>query len=177
MSILQMATPDTARGDVADIYAQIGQAWGGVPNVMRIWSASPFLLRQQWEYIGYSMQHPRLSLALLATIRMLVSQAGNCGYCIEMNAGMLMNMAGWTAQQVDATRTDFNNSPLSDSEKTLLGLVLKATHDSNRVTALDVQAARDAGWSDGDILDAVTHGARMVAGDIVINAFKVERDF
>ncbi len=34
-----------------------------------------------------------------------------------------------------------------------------------------------AGWSDSDILDAVNHGARMVAGDIVINGFKVERDF
>jgi hypothetical protein len=40
-----------------------------------------------------------------------------------------------------------------------------------------MQAARAAGWSDGDILDAVNHGARMVAGDIIINGFKVERDF
>lgn len=59
----------------------------------------------------------------------------------------------------------------------LLGLVLKATRDSNSVSPVDLQAARAAGWSDGDILDAVNHGARMVAGDIVINGFKVERDF
>jgi alkylhydroperoxidase/carboxymuconolactone decarboxylase family protein YurZ len=59
----------------------------------------------------------------------------------------------------------------------LLGLVLKATRDSNSVTALDVQGAREAGWTDGDILDAVNHGARMVAADILINGFKVERDF
>ncbi|OZA13517.1 MAG: hypothetical protein B7X94_02265, partial [Hydrogenophilales bacterium 17-62-8] len=75
------------------------------------------------------------------------------------------------------TSADFNDSPLSLKEKTLLGLVLKATRDSTRVDAADLQAARDAGWSDGDILDAVNHGARMVAGDIIINGFKVERDF
>ncbi len=94
-----------------------------------------------------------------------------------MNAGMLINMAGWTPEQVAATRADFNHSPLSPQEKTLLGLVLKATRDSNSLSASDLQVARDAGWSDSDILDAVNHGARMVAADIIINGFKVERDF
>jgi alkylhydroperoxidase family enzyme len=123
------------------------------------------------------MQHPTLSFPLAASIRMLVSQGGNCSYCIDMNGGMLINMAGWTPDQVAATRTNFNDSPLSPKEKTMLGLVLKATSDSNSVSAADLQAAREAGWSDSDILDAVNHGARMVAGDIIINGFKVERDF
>jgi AhpD family alkylhydroperoxidase len=116
-------------------------------------------------------------MPLTACIRMLVSQAGHCDYCIDMNAGMLINMAGWTPEQIAATRADFHDSPLSPAEKMLLGLVLKATRDSSSVSALDMQAARAAGWSDGDILDAVNHGARMVAGDIIINGFKVERDF
>ena len=90
---------------------------------------------------------------------------------------MLINMAGWTPEQVAATRANYNDSPLSPKEKTLLGLVLKATRDSNSVTAADMQAARAAGWSDSDILDAVNHGARALAGDIIINGFKVDRDF
>lgn len=177
MSILQTVTPESATGEVAEIYAQIKSAWGHVPTAIQAYSANPFLLRHQWEYYGSIMQHPTLSMPLTASIRMLVSQAGNCGYCIDMNGGMLINMAGWTPDQVAATRADFNDSPLSLKEKTLLGLVLKATRDSTRVDAADLQAARDAGWSDGDILDAVNHGARMVAGDIIINGFKVERDF
>jgi uncharacterized peroxidase-related enzyme len=177
MTILQTVTPETATGEVAEIYAQIKNAWGHVPTAMQVFSANPFLLRHQWEYYSSVMQHPRLSFPLAACIRMLVSQGGNCAYCIDMNAGMLMNMAGWTPDQVAATRADFKNSPLSESEKILLGLVLKSTRDSNSVSALDLQAAREMGWSDGDILDAVNHGARMVAGDIIINAFKVERDF
>jgi len=177
MSILQTLTPETATGEVAEIYAQITQAWGYVPTAIQIYSANPFLLRNQWEYYANMMQHPRITFPLAACIRMLVSQGGNCTYCIDMNAGMLIGMAGWTPEQVAATRADFKNSPLTASEKMLLGLVLKATRDSNSVTALDVQAAREAGWSDADILDAVSHGARMVAADILINGFKVERDF
>jgi len=177
MSILQTVTPENATGEVAAIYAQIQEAWGHVPTAIQIFSANPFLLKQQWEYYGSIMQHPSLSMALTTCIRMLVSQAGSCGYCIDMNAGMLINMSGWTPDQVAVTRADFNKSPLSDKEKTLLGLVLKATSNSNNVTAADMQTARSAGWSDSEILDAVNHGARMVAGDILINGFKVERDF
>ena len=177
MSILQTVTPESATGEVAEIYAQIKSAWGHVPAAIQAFSANPFLLKHQWEYYGSIMQHPTLSFPLTASIRMLVSQAGNCGYCIDMNAGMLINMAGWTPEQVAATRADFNDSPLSPKEKTLLGLVLKATRDSNSVSTSDLHAAREAGWSDCEILDAVNHGARMVAGDIIINGFKVERDF
>jgi uncharacterized peroxidase-related enzyme len=177
MSILRTVTPEAATGEVANVYSQIQGAWGYVPTAIQAFSGNPFLLRHQWEYYGSIMQHPTLSFPLTATIRMLVSQAGNCRYCIDMNGGMLINMAGWTPEQVAATRADFRDSPLSPAEKALLGLVLKATGDSNSVSAADLQAARDAGWSDADILDAVNHGARMVASDIIINAFKVERDF
>jgi uncharacterized peroxidase-related enzyme len=177
MTILQTVTPETATGEVAEIYAQIKAAWGYVPTAIQAFSANPFLLRHQWEYYGNIMQHPRLTFPLTASIRMLVSQGGNCTYCIDMNAGMLINMAGWTPEQIAATRADFNDSPLSPQEKILLGLVLKATRDSNSVNVADLQAARAAGWSDSDILDAVNHGARMVAADIIINGFKVERDF
>lgn len=177
MSILQTVTPEAATGEVAEIYAQIKNAWGHVPTAIQAYSANPFLLKHQWEYYGSIMQHPTLSFPLTASIRMLVSQAGHCDYCIDMNGGMLINVAGWTPEQVAATRADFNDSPLSPQEKTLLGLVLKATSNSSRVDAADLQAARAAGWTDRDILDAVNHGARMVASDIIINGFKVERDF
>ncbi|MHB8914990.1 MAG: carboxymuconolactone decarboxylase family protein [Thiobacillus sp.] len=177
MSILQTVTPETATGEVAAIYAQIQQAWGQVPTAIQAYSANPFLLKQQWEYYGSIMQHPTLTMPLTTCIRMLVSQAGNCTYCIDMNAGMLINMGGWTPDQVAATRANYLDSPLSPQEKTLLGLVLKMTRDSTSITPTDMQVARDAGWADSDILDAVNHGARMVAGDIIINGFKVERDF
>lgn len=177
MSLLNTIPPESATGEVADIYAQVQSAWGRIPTPLQLRSVSPFLLAHTWSYYSHITQHPTLSMPLTTCIRMLVSQAGNCGYCIDMNSGMLINMAGWTPEQVAATRADFNSSPLSDKEKALLGLVLKVTRDPNGVNAADLQAARDAGWTEGEIFDAVNHGANMVAGDILINAFEVERDF
>ena len=177
MSIIQTVKPEAATGEVAALYKQMEKTMGRVPTPFQMYSSNPFLLKQQVEYIGSIMAHPTLSMPLTTCIRMLVSKEGDCQYCIGMNAGLLMNMAEWTVDQVSATQADFNNSPLSAKEKTMLALVLKMTHDPHSIGSGDLQKVRDAGWTDSDILDAVNHGARMVAGDILINGFKVERDY
>lgn len=177
MSLLQTVAPDTATGPVAATYAQIRAVWGSVPTAIQLFSPSPFLLQHQWDYYASVLQHPTLSPALLTCIRMLVSIRGQCDYCIDMNAGLLIQMCQWTPDQVAATRADYRQSPLAEREQILLGLVLKATQTPTDVTANDLNVVRAAGWSDGELLDAVNHGARMVAGDILINTFKVERDF
>ena len=40
-----------------------------------------------------------------------------------------------------------------------------------------MQQLKSLGWEEGDIVDAVAHGARNSAADIVLNTFKVEQDF
>ncbi len=177
MSLLDMAQPEEATGDVARIYAEIKQEFGNVPNVLKIWSVSPMLLKQQWDFIAYSLKHPKLSGVLLACIRLMVSRSDHCDYCVDMNTGMLVNMYGWTPDQVDYLIDNPADANLSHSEKAMLGLVLKAVRHSTQVTASDVAHVRDQGYSDHDIMDAVAHGARMSASDIVLNAFRVEKDF
>lgn len=177
MSLIQTVQPEDAQGEIAEIYAQIRHAFGNVPNVMRIWSASPFLLKQQWEFIAYSMHHPCLSGALLACIRMLVSRGNHCAYCVDLNTGMLINMYGWSPGEVEAMIDNPTQANLQPRERAMLGLVLKAVTHSTSVTAADITHLKEQGYSDQDILDAIAHGARMSAADIVINAFKVEKDF
>ncbi len=177
MTLLKTVSPEAASGEVAALYDHMKAAFGGVPNALSIWSESPLLLKQQFEFIGYYMQYPRLSGALLATIRMLVSVDTKCIYCVEFNAGMLINMMGWTPEQVAATNTDPSAANLPEREKNLLTWVLKSVQDANHVTAEELDALRAQDWSDQDILEALSHGARMVAGDIILNAFKVKRDY
>ncbi len=177
MSLLTTINPENATGEVAEMYRGIQSVMGRVPSVMQLWSASPFLMRQNWDYSNYMMQHPTLTMQLSATIRMLISEQNDCRYCIDFNAALLIDHCQWTEEQVLATRANYADSPLNEREKCLLGFVLKATHDSHSVTADDVANLRTQGWTDCDIYDALNHAARMVAGDIMINALKVERDF
>lgn len=177
MSLIQTVAPESAEGEVAEIYAQIEQAMGSVPNALRIWSASPLLLRQQWEFIRYSMQHPSLSGALLACIRLLVSHGNHCTYCVDLNTAMLINLFGWAPGEVEAMLDNPARAKLEHHERAMLGLALKAVTHSSSVGAADIAHLREQDYSDQDILDAIAHGARMAAADLVLNALKVEKDF
>jgi AhpD family alkylhydroperoxidase len=177
MTLIATVTPDKASGKVADVYRDISKVFGRVPNAMQLYSPSPELLAQQWGAMRYYLGHPSLGFPLLATIRMLVSQENDCHYCIGMNGTLLMQMAGWTAEQVAETKRDADAAPLPPGDKALLGFVLKAVVDREPVTRAEIGALTKLGWSEADILDAVAHGARNVAVDIVFNAFQIEDDF
>lgn len=52
--------------------------------------------------------------------------------------------------------TDFRTAPISPEEKTLFAFLEKVVKASNEVTRTDVDAVRDAGWSEEAIYDAIT---------------------
>ncbi|MCK9355190.1 MAG: hypothetical protein M0P59_13695 [Gallionella sp.] len=150
---------------------------GRVPNAFQMYSSSPALLEQNFMAIAYYMQHPTLSFPLLATVRMLVSQKNDCQYCVGLNEAMLMGMANMTPEQIAATKRDPQEAPLPEKDKAMLLLVLKATQSPKSVEKTELDQLRALGWNDGEIMDAVYHGARNVAADIVFNTFKIENDY
>ena len=48
--------------------------------------------------------------------------------------------------------------------------------DAHAINAEDLDTLRAMQWSDQDILDAINHASRMLATDIIFNAFKIEKD-
>jgi AhpD family alkylhydroperoxidase len=177
MSIISTVAPQDAKGQVAQVYGQVEQAMGRLPNAMRLFSASPDVLTMQWQHIGYYFQHPTLSFPLLASIRMLVSQDNDCAYCIGMNEAMLIERCGFTPEQTAAAKLNPADIPLPEKDKALLLFALKATKSPKAISAAELDALRHLGWNDRDLFDAVNHAARNVAVDILFNSFKIENDF
>ncbi|MDY0264546.1 MAG: hypothetical protein RBR12_05110 [Sulfurospirillum cavolei] len=178
MPLIQTIKPEDATGELAELYGNITAMRGRVSNSAQIFSASPELIKQQMSFIEYYMlKQKSLSMPLLASIRMLISDKNSCSYCVDMNASILINMLGWTPKEVEAMRADPQNAKLDANEKAMLLFVLKAVRTPHDVNAHDVQKLRDLGYSDGEILDATNHGARMSAIDIIFDAFKIEKDF
>ena len=177
MPLIHTVPPAHATGQVKDVYDQVTAAFGHIPNGMQIYSSSPELMTKQWQSIGYYMQHPNLSFALLALMRMLISQAGHCEYCIGFNEAMLINQAGFTPEQIAAVKRDPASAPLPEKDRAMLSFVLKAVHDSNSTTPSDISGLKQLGWTDSDILDGLNHGAYMLAADTLLNALKVDIDY
>lgn len=174
MPLIRTIEPEEATGELAKLYQTIEAMRGSVGNNAKLFSLSPELLRQQMDFIQFYMNHPTLSMPLLAAIRIMVSSDEECKFCIDFNTGLLINLAGWTIDQVNAMRKDPNAANLPKRETAMLNLTIKAIRNAHGVTANDLDALRDIGWSDNDILDAVNHATRMLATDIIFNTFKIE---
>lgn len=172
MPLIQTTPPEKAQGKLAELYAEAEAMFGMVPDSVQMLGVSPAILENQLEFVGYYRGHATLSMPFLAMIRLLVSKACHSPFCQRVNSGLLLK-AGFSEEQIAAMQADPKAAPISEKEKALLMLVLKATDDPHSVTAADVDRVRSLGWSDVDIFDAVAHGARMVAGNIILDAFKV----
>ena len=175
MALVQTTLPEKAEGKLAELYAEVEQMFGMVPNNVRMLGVSPPLLENQLQLIGHYMGHPTLTTPFLAMVRMLVSKACHSPYCQSLNSGLL-SKAGFTSEQIAAMQADPAQVPLDEKQKTLLLFVLKACDNPHSVSAEDMDRLRSLGWSEVDVVDAVAHGARMVGTNIIFDTFKIDRD-
>lgn len=174
MPLIQTITPKDATGELAKLYTMIETIHGSVGKNAQLFSIRPELLRHQLDFIKYYMNHPTLSMPLLAAIRIMVSNNEECLFCIDFNTAILTNIAGWSVDQITAMRFNINDANLPPREIGLLALVLKATRNAHGVNANDLDTVREMGWNDSDLLDAVNYAARMVATNMIFNTFKIE---
>jgi len=175
MALLQTTPPEKAEGKLAELYAEVEQLFGMVPNNVRMLGVSPALLENQLQLIEHYMGHPALSVPFLAMVRMLVSKACRSPYCQNLNTGLLLK-AGFTKEQVAAMQADPSQAPLDEKQRALLLFVLKACDNPHAAVPKDLDRLKAMGWSEPDILDAVAHGARMVGTNIIFDTFKIDLD-
>jgi len=176
MPLIHTIAPQEATGELAQLYAQVLALRGRVPNSSQIWSSSPDLYKQQLAFIDYYRLHKSLSVALLASIRILVSSSTNCQYCVDFNSAMLINQMGWSPQEVMELKQEGTSIQLSEKENKMLSFVLKSVKNNKKADVNELNILRGLGWSDADLLDALQHGTRMLAVDIIFNTFDIEND-
>lgn len=175
MSLIDTISPEQADGAVAAIYRGVQERFGFVPHGLQLLAPSPKLLEDQVGRIAYYHSHPTLGGALLAAIRYLVADHTGCTYCIDLNAGMLLQM-GYTPDVLQAARRDPDALPLPARDKAMLHLALKVVRAAHEVGESDIAELRALGWRDQEILEAAHHATFAVSLDLVFNAFQVDAE-
>jgi hypothetical protein len=90
--------------------------------------------------------------------------------CVSFNERLLARM-GMSAQQIQALATGTGPIALEETEAELLAFVRKALEAPESIGEPDLESLRRSGWSDGDVLDAVAHGASLLASSALQKAF------
>jgi len=177
MSLITTTLPQQAEGKIAEIYQEIESKFGFIPNAIQLGSINPNHMARHWQGIQETIAHETLSAKLFTLIRLLVSETMHCEYCVGLNAGILMQTYGMSAEEIAQVKHSAKQAPLDERELALLEFVIKGVGDSNSITAEDIEGLKQHGCSEREIFDALAQGASQVAGDIILNAFKVEHDF
>lgn len=177
MALINFPNPSNATDKTKALFEQIEKDLGSIPNVLQLYGLSPVILEKMYQEVMYFFQHPSLSVPLLAFVRLSVSTAHNCQYCVTFNKQLLIHKVGMTVEQINAGIENPENAPLNDKEKLMLKFLLKATNEKVKTQAEDINELKQAGWSESDIFEALYHAARNVAVDIIVKGVHLESDY
>ena len=146
--------------DEEDVPAEVKELWalpleklGFVPNVLRVFALRPKHLLGWWAYYDELLRgESGLTKAQREMIAVVVSVANRCHYCIVSHTAALRKLTK-DPDLVDRLATGYKYADLDPRDRAMLDFAVKLTEASDRCTDEDVQALRDAGWNDEEIMD------------------------
>jgi len=146
-----------------------------VADIVKCFSHRPDFMQQVMDFswkLHFSDGH--LSERVKEMIATLVSGQNRCPYCMHSHAFFLSEQG--TARDAVAAigRGEIDTAAITEAERALLRFSKKLTRESYRNTPADVQALRDAGWSEPQIAEAVYITAMFGLFNRVANAFGLE---
>ena len=119
---------------------------------------------------GASMMHSSLSQPFFAWIRYLVAHNSDCTFCIDVNAGMLLQM-GASQENLQDALEDATTAPLPEKEKALLSACIQVIRDRCTLQKEEIDHLKRLGNTDTELVAAFHHAAHSQAADMMINAF------
>jgi uncharacterized peroxidase-related enzyme len=159
MPYIKVIHPDEAGGKLKKIYDRVTGPGGQVDNVLQIHSLRPHTLEGHMALYKAVLHYPRNELPtwFLEAIGVLVSLLNDCSYCARHHgAGMKRLLAKEPEKYqacIEQLHRDHPGAPFTAAERAALEYAHKLTLAPGFVQDSDLQPMRDAGYTDGQILE------------------------
>jgi len=154
MSRISTVDPTTVDNQVTEIFAEIHTAFGRIPNLFKTYAHHPPLLEANWYKVKRVMMEGVLPRKVKESIAVLVSKDNSCSYCIAAHEGALQSI-GISSEEINIIETDLDRADFTDKEKALIKLARKANSSPLQVTDEELGAARTAGATDAELVEAM----------------------
>jgi uncharacterized peroxidase-related enzyme len=150
---LDVPGADDVPDEVKELWAKPLEKLGFVPNVLRVYAIRPRHLQLWNEFYDELMRgESGLTKAQREMIAVVVSTANRCHYCIVSHSAALRKLTG-DPLLVEQLLTNHAYAPVDAKERAMLDFTVKLTERSSTCTEADVDALREAGWSNEEIMD------------------------
>ena len=150
MPRLATVDPATAEGQARTLLGRVERALGVTPNMMRAMASSPAVLDAYLQFSG-ALSKGLLPGRVQEQIALVAAVRNECGYCLAAHT-VLGAKAGVSAEDLVAGRDARASDP-----KTQAALVFAEQVIATKgfVADEDLDAVREAGYSDGEIGEIV----------------------
>ena len=172
MPRLNAVTADQAEGELKEIYDGLTSKMGKIINIFQAMGNSPAALKA---YLSMSaaLAEGDLSPEDREAIYLAVSQHNNCNYCVSAHT-MLAQKIGIDADEILQMR---RHAPSSDQHRALIQFVLRVMASKGFVEDAELAAIRDAGYSDGQIAEAIAYIGLATYSNLFNHVHDTELDF
>jgi uncharacterized peroxidase-related enzyme len=128
----------------------------GLPGITSGFAFRPETAKPMRELAEVLLRGPNtLTSAEREMIAAFVSSRNHCHFCHASHRAAAAHNMGGDYSAVDAVKHDLQTAPVSPKLKTLLVIAARVQESGKQVSSADVEAARAAGATDGEIHDAV----------------------
>lgn len=172
MSRLAIPTRDDAPAASQPVLDVINQQLGTVPNLFRLLALSPASLAGQTGLAAGLAKE--IDLKTRARIAMAVAQVNGCDYCLSAHTYIGLNLAKIAPDELDRARRGEASDPKADAAVHFARVV---TEKRGQVSDAELQAVRDAGFSDGQIVALVGLVIENTFTNFVNNVADTDIDF
>lgn len=172
MSRIAVVTPDTATPEQQALFDAIQAQLGAVPNFLKVFANSPAALRAFLGLHGIAGEG-YLNPQTRERIALALAQQNACEYCLSAHTA-IGRKAGLTGAEIEASRAGTSQ----DAKAAAAVAFARALVDNmGDVTTAELLAARQAGYSDAEIVEIITHVGMNILTNILGRASRVEIDF
>ena len=165
-----------ARDDVPQaskpILDAVHKQLGVVPNMFRLIAASPAALQ------GFTGNNGALARTLDVKTReriaLAVAQVNGCDYCLSAHSYLGLNLAKITPEEIALNRKGASGDAKADAA---VRFAAKVVRERGKVSDGDIKAVRDAGFSDGQIVEILAVTAENIFTNLLNVVAQTDIDF
>ncbi len=146
---------------------------GVVPNLFRLVGNSPAALEG---YLGLNgaLAKGALEAPTRERIALAVAEINGCDYCLSAHSYLGKNLAKLSDAEISANRDGGSTDPKAEAA---VQFAVKLVNARGHVSEADVQAVKQAGYTDAQVIEIVLHVALNTLTNYVNEMAKTEIDF
>lgn len=170
----RIAVPDRAAAPAASqpMLDAVEKQLGVVPNLHRLGALSPAVLQGLLALNGALAK--ALDVKTRERIAIAVAQVNGCNYCLSAHAYLGLNLARLDASEIELNRQGGSSDPKAAAA---VAFAVAVARSRGQVSDADLQSVRNAGFSDGQIVEIVAVAAENVLTNFLNNVARTDIDF